>query len=79
MGLMLIWRPSNPRAEKAFYNIIVIKSEVLYKAIFIDKSFTAITAVTQKSGSSRPGMKKIGSVRVARMPTPGLNWLRIQK
>ena len=45
---MLIWRPSNPRAEKAFYNIIVIKSEVLYKAIFIDKSFTAIAAVTHK-------------------------------
>ena len=48
MRLMLIWRSSNPRAEKAFYNIIIMKSEVLYKAIFIDKSFTAITAVTQK-------------------------------
>ena len=48
MRLMLIWWPSNPRAEKAFYNIIVMKPEVLYKAIFIDKSFTAIAAVTQK-------------------------------
>ena len=48
MRLMLIWRSSNPRAEKAFNNIIIMKPEVLYKTIFIDKSFTTITAVTQK-------------------------------
>ena len=48
MRLMLIRRASNPRAEKAFYNIIIMQPEVLYKAIFIDKSSTAITVVTQK-------------------------------